>query len=57
MATSTSISAVWALASCEHLSLISSSPPTGRAFCLMLAVPNRDGEPSVISVHWAQRLK
>ena len=44
MATSTSISAVWAPTACWRISRISSSPPTGRAFCPMLAAPIRGGE-------------
>ena len=45
MATSTSISAVSAPRACGHISRISSSPPTGRAFCPIHAAPIRGGEP------------
>ena len=45
MATSTSTSAVSAPRACGHISRISSSPPTGRAFCPIPAAPIRGGEP------------
>ena len=44
MATSTSISAVSAPRACGRISRISSSPPTGRAFCPIHAAPIRGGE-------------
>ena len=45
MATSTSTSAVSGPRACGHISRISSSPPTGRAFCPIPAAPIRGGEP------------
>ena len=44
MATSTSTSAVSAPTACGRISRISSSPPTARAFCPMIAAPIRGGE-------------
>jgi hypothetical protein len=44
MATSTSISAVSAPRACGRILRISSSPPTGRAFCPISAAPIRGGE-------------
>ena len=44
MATSTLIYAVSAPRACGHISRISSSPPTGHAFCPMPAAPIRGGE-------------
>ena len=57
MATSTSISAVSAPRACGHILRISSSPPTGRAFCPISPLRSAAVSPSVISVHSAPRRK
>ena len=57
MATSTSICAVSAPRACGHISRISSSPPTGRAFCPIPAAPIRGGEPQGHSGSAAPRRK